>query len=747
MEAFKSILIASSFLMICSCQHQQETVKRPETTLGASWNGIPLKGNPAQILLGKAPTRYIAKPIPVEKISQEPFNLKKHQFYKNLLQKELERTGTDDPQIIAYVDRYCTEMISPVRITFDDGMYPAADRTVIRDLCEEGQRLIDDGLTHPVIYYCYYDTFIRSGYDLFTYSFNDRKKIAQAGFEACQTDPQTHPLLTYAFCNEMRMRAPKDEKKQWIDRMHNLFPKIFYPESIGTELTDVSADLLYQLLRWAQPPEDRRIDADRLMNDPNVPEWIGLYADGDVQHRIAWKNRGGGFADAVTVEGWEGFREYEKKARVAWTKAWELRPDLPEAPRKMIGVARAGSIEPNESRKWFDRTLAARVDDRDAYDDYSWSLMERWCGSMDKTTAFAQECVETDRYDTCIPFLATTVLYWSYFDQNYPDTCPDRESFAPIFERLFEGYRTAEYLKGEDRTAVLSWIAALAVDAEAYELGHQIFETINYQRDHRYFRKEAGLYFGDYIWMAWCNSGPAADLIAQARQNAENNQNEKARELYEQILASPSIPSKAFDRIVTEKYLIDFRQAFASGDWVNIYSGDTPPEWLEPHSHWSRTKDGWLQSETENPAGWLPVEMSLIEGFELEMDVGNMKLGKQHDTYIYLCNPGWHDFQRLHIKLSGKKGRVQVMPGRNKSKKVEPTADFKPTGNDRIRVVVKNKKIGVKINDEVILENISIPSHARYEEKIGLMLGDHNRGKYNTQNRYNNIRIRKTPTL
>ncbi len=136
-----------------------------------------------------------------------------------------------DSRLATYVNRYCNEMHKP-GITYDDGAYPAVARETIRELCKEGQQLADSGLSHPVLYYCYYDTFIRSGYDLFTYHFGARKKIGKAGHHACQSDPETHPLLMYTFCNEMRMRAKKEDKQKYIDEMHTLFPQIFYPKFI-----------------------------------------------------------------------------------------------------------------------------------------------------------------------------------------------------------------------------------------------------------------------------------------------------------------------------------------------------------------------------------------------------------------------------------------------------------------------------------------------------------------------------------
>lgn len=694
---------------------------------------------------------YNAKPIPADQkhSDESPFSMRKHQFYRALLEGELERTGATNLKLWAYVDGYCNEMYRQGSVTYDDGTYPAVNRDTIRAMCKEAEQLIDSGLSHPVLYYCYYTVFIRSGYDLFTYRFGDRKRIAKAGYEDCQSDPKTHPLFVYTFCNEMRMRAQGEDQQKWIDEMHELLPRIFYLEFMGSELDDVTADLFHQLLRWAQPPEDLRIDADNLMNDPKVSPWMGLYADGRAHRHEAWKWRGGGFADTVTKEGWEGFLKHSEQARESWTKAWELRPDLPEAPRQMIGVGMATPVEPNEARKWLDRTLAAQFDYRGAYDDYVWAIMERWGGSIQEIVAFSQECVDTGRYDSCVPFQVANMISWMTFDQDYPDRCLAKDEFIPMFEQMFEGYRTAENLTGENRNAVLSYIAALAVYAGDCELGHRVLEEIGYRFDRRYFQKAVGLNSEDYVWMAWCNGGPAANVITQARQYAADNQSQEAVALYDQVLALPDAPPKATDRILMEKELVHFRPDFDNGQWVDVYSGNTPPEWLETNSYWSRDEDGGLKCDTGRPVGWLPVELSLIEGFELELDVGERGLSKQYDTHIYLCNPGWHDFHKPYIKVTSSKKKLTVMvgrkikAGRNGLDEIQQTVDFEATGNDRVRIVVKHGKIDVKVNDEVVLAGISIPWRERYEDKIGLAFGNHNLGQNNAQNRYNNIRVKK----
>lgn len=87
------------------------------------------------------------------------------------------------------------------------------------------------------------------------------------------------------------------------------------------------------------------------------------------------------------------------------------------------------------------------------------------------------------------------------------------------------------------------------------------------------------------------------------------------------------------------------------------------------------------------------------------------------------------------------------MAGRSESEEIKETAQFKPTGNDHIRITVTDRTITIQINNETVIGNVSIPQDACYRMPVYLMLGDHSIAKHNQKNRYNNIRVRKINTL
>src|SRR5208282_2638180 len=51
-------------------------------------------------------------------------------------------------------------------------------------------------------------------------------------------------------------------------------------------------------------------------------QWLALTLDGEREINEAWRVRGGGYANTVTKEGWQGFSDYLAKARKDLTQAW-----------------------------------------------------------------------------------------------------------------------------------------------------------------------------------------------------------------------------------------------------------------------------------------------------------------------------------------------------------------------------------------------------------------------------------------
>lgn len=89
----------------------------------------------------------------------------------------------------------------------------------------------------------------------------------------------------------------------------------------------------------------------------------------------------------------------------ALERAWQLRPDRPEAAAIMEEVAFRRDPRSADSRVWFDRAIAAQFDYAPAYRTMLEHCLPHHGGSIAQVLDFGDACRATERYDTMVPQL------------------------------------------------------------------------------------------------------------------------------------------------------------------------------------------------------------------------------------------------------------------------------------------------------------------------------------------------------
>lgn len=204
---------------------------------------------------------------------------------------------------------------------------------------------------------------------------------------------------------------------------------------------------------------------DQLAQSPEVDPWLASTLNGLTAIRWAWAVRGSGYANTVSPEQWDQFYEGADIARQNLEFAHRLHPDRPEPATGMITVALAGRLpEGQDERFWFDRVVAAQFDWYPAYDAYLWSLRPRWGGSRAQMLAFGEECRDTERYDTRVPYYHVKAILAIADDVgDFEGVLRDPELYAAArstLKRLIDGP-----LQKTDAAWDRSALAALAVRA------------------------------------------------------------------------------------------------------------------------------------------------------------------------------------------------------------------------------------------------------------------------------------------
>lgn len=142
-----------------------------------------------------------------------------------------------------------------------------------------------------------------------------------------------------------------------------------------------------------------------LNDDPGKSsEWIRNLTFGEYRIDKAWKERGGGYANTVSKDGWKGFRENLKVAYQLLKKAHDLRPNSPEPAARLITVSMGGGTEEG-IRYWFEQAIKAEFDYENAYHSYLLAILPRWGGSHNLMVSLGKECAATNAYDTIVPWM------------------------------------------------------------------------------------------------------------------------------------------------------------------------------------------------------------------------------------------------------------------------------------------------------------------------------------------------------
>jgi len=203
---------------------------------------------------------------------------------------------------------------------------------------------------------------------------------------------------------------PGEFAGRWTDRFEESF--------IEACTLDVSEDLLRTILHYSEEVGylyQYKKGVEKFMKKVVRLDHVSLYVrqvfTGAMAINLAWKARGSGYAHTVTDEGWVGFHKHLNVAREALSQAWESRKNIVHAPYHMMTVAK-GLEGGDEMRMWFDRTIAARLEYRNAYIGMYWGLLPRWYGSHRQMLDFANECFEQGMWETRVPVEFALLVHW-----------------------------------------------------------------------------------------------------------------------------------------------------------------------------------------------------------------------------------------------------------------------------------------------------------------------------------------------
>jgi hypothetical protein len=346
-------------------------------------------------------------------------------------------------------------------------------------------------------------------------------------------------------------------------------------------------------------------------------QWLALTLDGEHEIIDAWAARGGGYSDSVSDAGWQGFNSHLASARSDLTAAWNLHPDWPIAPARMIYVS-LGDSDIQEMRTWFDRTTMAQIDYPRAWSDLRWGLRPRWYGNEEAMLSLGVSGINSGRFDTDVPRKYLDCLYDVESEMGLP---VGRHIYGhadvwPNLKRMYEGYINAASQK-ENRDSWRSEYAVVAYLARKYDVARTQLEALDWKPQ----PKNTTGWNVDLSLMPLevaARTGPLGKKITSAELARNADDISGALKLYTELKAMPEADERTEEFIQCRMAELSDEKRLKDGDWVSLLpTRDDDPNWVVSFGKIHVLPDGALEVESGPKGHMLYSQVRPGENFEV----------------------------------------------------------------------------------------------------------------------------------
>ena len=487
----------------------------------------------------------------------------------------------------------------------------------------------------------------------------------------------------------------------------------------------------------------------KLADDVTGFEWLAHVLEAEYHVQEAWKARGGGYADTVTREGWKGFSEHLDKAEAAFTKAWEMDPDLPLPAVKMISVA-MGNSRGEEMRKWFDRAIEAQIDHPKAWSSMLWGLRPRWHGSHEAMLELGIAAIDTKRFDTDVPrkFFEAVTGVESDLQLRRGERIFGRSDIWPHLQRLYEGY-IAEPTEAYRRDGWRSTYATVAYFAKKYDVAGEQLNALNWKPWPDY-DTTWGIDMSLMPLEVAARTGPLAREIAraEARYRGGANYVDEALRLYTELKNSDKADERTKRFVEHRLAALEIEDRLLRDAWVNLMPLDEKdPNWIVSDGKVRWLKDGIEVETTGNWGHLLYSRVRFGRNFEVKGEfevVRSSTSDFQAGIVMGLPNNFNSEWYGLRLKRNGTEGEVASFGRRWGSQEVKKSVGLNDQRNS-FQFRFEEGKGDAWVNGKQVLFKAAPMKTMRVYNDCMLGLGAYH-DVNTTVIRYRNVQARRIPT-
>lgn len=327
-------------------------------------------------------------------------------------------------------------------------------------------------------------------------------------------------------------------------------------------------------------------------------KWLTLTLDGEREINNAWAARGDGYADSVTEEGWRGFNSHLALASGDFTAAWNLHPDRPLAPERMITVS-LGNGSLSDMRMWFDRTTLAQIDYAKAWSDFRWGLRPRWYGNEKAMLGLGLAAINTGRFDTDVPrkYMDCIEDVESEMGLAAGEHIYGRDDIWPNIKHMYDGYISAP----SQQQCVNGWrtsYAIVAYFAHHYDTARSQLEALDWKPVPENM-KDWSMDLSLMPLEVAARTGPLGKKISAAELARANGENSKAVKDYAALKDSLEADDRTREFIECRWSELSEEKQLDEGNWINFLPArDDDPNWVFSFGKAHMLPDGAMEVES-----------------------------------------------------------------------------------------------------------------------------------------------------
>ena len=260
-----------------------------------------------------------------------------------------------------------------------------------------------------------------------------------------------------------------------------------------------------------------------VLNEPNVDPYVrdvlqALAAVKPLQTEASYP------VQKLSWDRWRGCLNELESAYAALKRAWKAHPEFPEAPALMISVANAKKDwKYGAPRQWFDRAVQAELDYLPAYEAYWRSdIVRGWQRNElpGHLYNFGLECLNTNRYDTQVPFVFIRIARAAPFAMDHVPLSTRRMPGGPENPYTI----LARYIHdttGREQLYYLTYAVAFAYSQSKFETARKFLNQVGDRIDRKLFAEVGNEDFGEAREAIYALSGDLGVEIATIRRTKD----------------------------------------------------------------------------------------------------------------------------------------------------------------------------------------------------------------------------------